>query len=1330
MTKCTVGTVHRADHELTVPKQPDGLCATDWMPMLMVEDDGVPPHLVATIKTHFVTETYIVTRRWFETILNWADVIPTVDAFADAQNTQLKRYWDVKTDAFTRSWKQEVLWMNPPFSQMERVVNKIYEDEATGIIVFPTWGRKAWFHALHRVAIKWMDIPIREWFFETADGTPLPQRKTWRTRVLVFNAFNARRNDEYPLRPVSLLPVIEEIYREFQGIPERLPYADIFSVVESASQHPMARAAVERIQIEFADVLGKPRLAKDIDPALRGPFGVARITLIPGAVPKKCKPFRMAAEKEEAMGQLIQSFLKKGWIRESNSDWAAMAFLVSKPGLNPDGSKRWRMVVDHRHLNSQITTDPYPLPVIEDLIAHQQQFSIWSVFDLEDGFHQMHLHEDDRHLTAFVCTQGQYEWNVLVMGAKNAPPTFQRMVNWVGEPTQVAKTYVDDTIVGTAGDPKESAIVEQHYRDVATLLTRFRECQLYVKGTKCFLFMLMIKFCGHILTAGSRRAAPSKLKAVEEWTPQSVKTITHLRGFLGLCQHFNIYIKNFAEIATPLTDALSGKVTKTKEVTMTDDMCQAFEQLKQAVLQNAVLQLPNPYRPYVLQADASTHAVGGMLSQEDDQGRERPVAFYSRKLQGEPGKGQMAWHIKDKEAYAVIVGLIKFRSWIASSLIHVKVLTDHSGLKYWYGENLATMIAGASRRARWHQFFSLFNLEVVYVPGATQTVADALSRWVYPPAMEDACWSLHGSTEAEAYAARCEAGLRQYDNFPDDRAAILHPVAGVYMTAALTRLHTRLRGHLTLGHAGVMPVHRKRGRGKARAGVGTRRMTGRTRKASRPLPARIHLETHPANTPWTSPWDYTGDDLADLYSDLAKGVVRHNFVLIKDKIMKGRRACPPRAHYLALMEHVHVSSGHPGPDKLTHMTGQQFYMTESRHTLHQMAVDVCHRCYICQAVKPRKGRHQPGTMDFCPVPEDIFSSLCMDFVDLPTVTGTDGRLYDYVMVIVCRLSGYIIGIPCRKLGLTAKETAWLFLRNCVLFGGLPKTIMSDNDKLLTSEWFKTLCELCGVEQHSSIIYRPQGNGRAERAVQTVVQTLRLVVQETGLHWMEALPWALFVLNGQPGVILPYSPHRIVFGRDPVAPSDIPYAGVVGASQACLTWFKELLDLRKTVHTRIMEVHTEQTQRYKAKYRVQMFEAGDRVWVRVRPAVGAKLEPLWQGPCEILDHIDKGRYSVALPEGPEDLHTADLKPYLHSLNGTQIPLRYFKPRQTPETAATTVVDRILGHRTRAGRLQWNVRWKDGSETWEFARSFVGDVEKDWLHYNKTHQIEVDLSSLPR
>lgn len=85
----------------------------------------------------------------------------------------------------------------------------------------------------------------------------------------------------------------------------------------------------------------------------------------------------------------------------------------------------------------------------------------------------------------------------------------------------------------------------------------------------------------------------------------------------------------------------------------------AFEALKQALLENVVLDIADPSKPYVLEVDASDFAVGGVLSQLDAEGKERPVAFFSRKLQGSPGMGQVGWSVRDKETYAMARSLAR-----------------------------------------------------------------------------------------------------------------------------------------------------------------------------------------------------------------------------------------------------------------------------------------------------------------------------------------------------------------------------------------------------------------------------------------------------------------------------------------------------------------------------------------------------------------------------------------------------------------------------------------------------------------------------------------------
>ena len=167
----------------------------------------------------------------------------------------------------------------------------------------------------------------------------------------------------------------------------------------------------------------------------------------------------------------------------------------------------------------------------------------------------------------------------------------------------------------------------------------------------------------------------------------------------------------------------------------------------------------------------------------------------------------------------------------------------------------------------------------------------------------------------------------------------------------------------------------------------------------------------------------------------------------------------------------------------------------------------------------------------------------MDFVSLPLVTDSHRTKYDTFFVIEDPMNGYIQAIPCLKSGLDAEEAARLFIRHSIAITGLPLEILSDNDHLITSKFFQTIMDILGIEQHSAIIYRPKGNGRAERAVRSVINILRLTLaglRDNGTKlWIEVLPWATFLQNSLPGVVSGYSPNRIVFGRELVYPGELP-----------------------------------------------------------------------------------------------------------------------------------------------------------------------------------------------
>eukprot|EP00794_Sanderia_malayensis_P011457 gene11457-12654_t len=123
-------------------------------------------------------------------------------------------------------------------------------------------------------------------------------------------------------------------------------------------------------------------------------------------------------------------------------------------------------------------------------------------------------------------------------------------------------------------------------------------------------------------------------------------TKKQLKRFLGLAGFYRAFIPGFATISQPLNSLTSDTV-----VFKWSDVCEnAFNQLKEQLLSEPVLQFPNLNQPFVIEVDASDLAVGGVLSQTGPDNQPHPVAYFSTALQ----KSQRNWSATDKEAYALV----------------------------------------------------------------------------------------------------------------------------------------------------------------------------------------------------------------------------------------------------------------------------------------------------------------------------------------------------------------------------------------------------------------------------------------------------------------------------------------------------------------------------------------------------------------------------------------------------------------------------------------------------------------------------------------------------
>lgn len=1016
-----------------------------------------------------------------------------------------------------------------------------------------------------------------------------------------------------------------------------------------AALRPAFKALLHKYEASVFENREFPRL-----PPERGPDHQFRIHLESGSGPIPPSPMhKLSPALVEVLRKMLLELLHDGLISPSHSPFAAPALLVKKS----DG--KYRLVIDYRKINAITVKDRYALPTAEAVFdrfggaadslhsAVSHRPSKWfSKLDLRWAYYQIRMEPSHVPFTAFKTPLGSYVWNVMPMGMSNSPAAFQRLMDSIFRDLPFVSMYFDDCII-------HSHTPEEHLQHLEVVFQRLQQHSLLARLGKCRFFQESIEFLGHIIDGNGIHTDPEKIAAVKNCPIP--RTLKDLQSFLGLCNYYNRFVRNFAQIAQPLTDLLrstdqpAGK--KVPPLCWEDRHSQAFEHLKTALCSAPCLSIFNPTARCIVAADASKFALGGVLQQHDADGNLHPIAFYSRKL----SPAEVNYDTRERECLALKECLRHWKHYLYGAPISIS--SDHQSLKWLKTQKLDTL---SDRLIRWNQFFSLYDFDNInYLKGAENVPADFCSRppsEVYFNAMTPE-FSVADSKQHDA----CSLTIL-FDSYQHVQSPVDAPICTLVDSVAITDLLPRLRQAQTADPV-LGPI---------------------LRRLSAPG------------------YDPAQDPTRPLYC-------LHDDLLVVREANRVRAVVPQGPLRLELLRLHHDDKGHPGKDRtLFSLQLNYFWINMARDV-----AQYCASCMLCQATNASSNK-PAGFSQPHMIPDAPGASWSTDFIVLPETKAG----FNCCLVWTDRLTKYCILHPLRMdpaQPLTSLVTAQSFVDRVYPIFGLPLQITSDRGPQFLSQVWHDLWTLLGVQLNLTTAHTPHSNGNAERQNRIINKLLRVMLHGWGNTWDVKIPHIQFEMNSAYVTSIGMSPAQALLGFHPLTPMTIniahdrPHPTSLEFATLHNTYHQAARDALRTAQLRMVN----QLDRHRSLK--QSYAVGDSAWLSsadIAVPGGSHAKLPWLGPFPITAvtpstitvelppfwrvsntfHVQKAKKHI---QRPSHLGIADPPPSPIVRNGQ----RYFE--------IDKIVDhRRVGRKQRDGRrkLQYRVHWEgfqSAHDTWEPA-----------------------------
>jgi len=707
----------------------------------------------------------------------------------------------------------------------------------------------------------------------------------------------------------------------------------------------------------------------------------------------------------------------------------------------------------------------------------------------------------------------------------------------------------------------------------------------------------------------------------------------------------------------------------------------AFEAIKLALAEAAMLWHPDLSKPFELQIDASKLGVGAVLLQDvsSEEGRKhmRPIAFYSKQFTDVEKRLLPA----DQEFYGLVFALEHFREYLEGSKFIVK--TDNSPLTaLLHNPKLNRRKANAIDK------LSRYDFTIEHISGITNNVADCLSRnpyWTEPsdlPILVNVVTRNKAHTSSDLPTSDTSKKQAAYQ----ERLAKFHAPAQVQPEPAVTLpvapgdestegfLHPLL-GRIMTGYAldkwFADPINTQ-GLVKSPTGLWLKKDN------------KSQIEHY------VSPYFNHRIVIPNVF-DIRKKIIQFN--------------------------HDPPTAGHRSTEGTIEKVRRDFWWPGWTKDIDKY----CRQCPVCQKVKYRT--QQPyGLLNPLDIPDRKWGSISMDFVTNLPVTK---RKNDAILIVVDRLTKMSHFIPM-QLASSAAVVAQLLQDNVFKIHGLPDSVVSDRDPRLVSKYMTEVWKLWGIQQCLSTAYRPQTDGQTERVNRTLQEYLRAYVSPHGKDWETVLSCAEYALNDSVSTSIGCTPFFLNYGCHPRSPWSIRLTGTkVPAAHKFVSTMQHNIHVAKNMLKRAQDRMKAQ---YDKHHQPFYFSVGDTVLLsseNLKLLGCTKFWPRFVGPFKVTEAIPKDNYRLQLPAmwGIHDVfHVSLLKPYFS--DGTYQPPPLPDILQEDSFSISQIVQHKYVFKGKRTSLQFLCQYTDSTpenRTWEHEKDVQKACPQLLKSYKQAHNL---------